>query len=93
MINVGGFKFKPIHNFIPQTVSPYFIASGDGKNNNAPFISFGKTGQTESDSGGYTYQVKTRKATVNTNDVEETGDTLRQQAASAAQRARTQSNS
>lgn len=55
LISVSGFKFKPIHNFIPATVNEKFIATGDGKNNNAPFISFGKTGQTESNTGGYNF--------------------------------------
>ena len=53
LIRVGGFKFLPIHNFIPQTVNSDFISSGDGKLVNAPFISFGKTGQTETSTGGY----------------------------------------
>lgn len=55
LIEVGGFKFKPIHNFVPQTVKEKYLATGDGKNNNAPFISFGKTGQTESNTGGYSF--------------------------------------
>ena len=53
LISVGGFKFKPIHNFIPQTIQESFIATGDGKENNAPFISFGKQGETTSNTGGY----------------------------------------
>lgn len=53
LISVGGFKFKPIHNFIPQTVNNKFITSGVGTDVNAPFISFGKTGDPLSNSGGY----------------------------------------
>ena len=56
LINVGGFKFMPIHNFIPQTVQESFIQTGNGVNNNSPFITFGKTGQTNSNSGGYQFQ-------------------------------------
>lgn len=53
MIKVGGFKFKPIHTFIPKTVNPKFIETGDGQYVDAPFISFGKNGLNETETGGY----------------------------------------
>ena len=53
LISVGGLKFTPIHNFIPQTVNSKFIESGDGKDVNSPFISFGKTGDPLVEAGGY----------------------------------------
>jgi hypothetical protein len=53
LINIKGIKFTPIHNFIPQTVSEAFIVSGSGKDVNAPFISFGKTGLPQTNTGGY----------------------------------------
>ena len=56
LIEVGGFKFLPIHNFVPKTVQQSFIETGDGKNNDAPFITYGKKGQVESDAGGYLFQ-------------------------------------
>lgn len=57
LINVGGFKFKPIHNFIPQTVQDKFITSGEGTDVNAPFITFGKTGEIDNSAGGYSNKV------------------------------------
>ena len=59
LIEVGGFKFLPIHNFIPQTVQESFIKTGKGENNNAPFITFGKTGETTNDAGGYVMKSNT----------------------------------
>jgi hypothetical protein len=53
LINVKSIKFTPIHNFIPQTVSEKFVISGSGNNVNAPFISFGKTGDPNNNAGGY----------------------------------------
>jgi hypothetical protein len=60
LINVKSIKFTPIHDFIPQTVSDNFILpsvnapfSIDGTQVNAPFISFGKTGDPNNNSGGY----------------------------------------
>jgi len=53
LINVKSIKFTPIHNFIPQTVSEKFVLSGSGTNVNAPFISFGKTGDPNNNAGGY----------------------------------------
>lgn len=57
LIDVGGFKFKPIHNFIPQTVKNTFITSGEGIDVNAPFITFGKTGEIDNSAGGYSNKV------------------------------------
>lgn len=61
LINVKSIKFTPIHNFIPQTVSENFILPSafsslppdEGTQVNAPFISFGKTGDPNTNSGGY----------------------------------------
>jgi hypothetical protein len=53
LINVKSIKFTPIHDFIPQTVGNRFIESGDGRDVNAPFISFGKTGDLATNAGGY----------------------------------------
>jgi hypothetical protein len=61
LINVKSIKFTPIHNFIPQTVSDNFILPSlfssllpdEGTQVNAPFISFGKTGDPKNNSGGY----------------------------------------
>ena len=33
LISVGGFKFLPIHNFVPRTVQESFITSGKGEDN------------------------------------------------------------
>ena len=53
LIEVGGFKFLPIHDFIPKTVQQSFIETGDGVNNDAPFITYGKKGINP---GGYLFQ-------------------------------------
>lgn len=53
LISVGGFKFKPIHNFIPQTVNSKFITDGSGADVNSPFISFGKNSKDPTSEGGY----------------------------------------
>jgi hypothetical protein len=53
LVKVKSIKFTPIHNFIPQTVSNKYIVSGSGTNVNAPFISFGKTGDPNNNAGGY----------------------------------------
>ena len=55
LIEVSGFSFTPIHDFIPKTVSEKFVRSGDGTYNDAPFISFGKNGKQPSTKGGYGY--------------------------------------
>ena len=54
LIEVGGFKFLPIHDFVPRTVQESFIETGDGIYNDAPFITYGKKGI--SNSGGYLFQ-------------------------------------
>jgi hypothetical protein len=54
LIEVGGFKFLPIHDFIPKTVQQSFIETGNGVNNDAPFITYGKKGNASS--GGYLFQ-------------------------------------
>ena len=53
LIEVGGFKFLPIHDFIPKTVQQSFIETGNGVNNDAPFITYGKKGINP---GGYLFQ-------------------------------------
>jgi hypothetical protein len=60
LVNIKSIKFTPIHTFIPQTVSDKFILPSanapieiDGTQVNAPFISFGKTGDPNNNSGGY----------------------------------------
>jgi hypothetical protein len=56
LIDVSGFAFKPIHNFIPKTINPEFVNTGNGKYIDAPFINFGKlNGKTES-GGGYGFK-------------------------------------
>ena len=55
LIEVSGFSFTPIHDFIPKTVSEKFVIYGDGTYNDAPFISFGKNGKQPSTKGGYGY--------------------------------------
>ena len=57
LIEVSGFSFTPIHDFIPKTVSEKFVRSGDGTYNDAPFISFGKNGKQPSTKGGYGYSI------------------------------------
>jgi hypothetical protein len=42
LIDVSGLSFTPIHNFIPRKVSQKFIASGNGVDVDAPFITFGR---------------------------------------------------
>jgi len=60
LIEIKSIKFTPIHNFIPQTVSDKFILPSanaptkiNGTQVNSPFISFGKTGDPNNNSGGY----------------------------------------
>ena len=61
LIDIKSIKFTPIHNFIPQTVSDKFILPSafsslppnEGTQVDAPFISFGKTGDPNNNSGGY----------------------------------------
>lgn len=60
LIEIKSIKFTPIHNFIPQTVSSKFILPSanaptkiNGTQVDAPFISFGKTGDPNNNSGGY----------------------------------------
>jgi hypothetical protein len=50
LIEVSGFTFKPIHNFIPKTVSQQFVETGEGKYIDAPFISYGNTKGNQDDS-------------------------------------------
>ena len=57
LIEVSGFSFTPIHDFIPKTVSEEFVRRGDGTYNDAPFISFGKNGKQPSTEGGYSYSL------------------------------------
>ena len=59
LIEVGGFKFLPIHDFIPKTVQQSFIETGNGVNNDAPFITYGKKGNTSP--GGYLFQSSKEK--------------------------------
>ena len=53
LIEVSGFTFKPIHNFLPQTVSQEFIEKGDGIYVDAPFINYGKLDGSTNSRGGY----------------------------------------
>jgi hypothetical protein len=53
MINVSGFSFKPIHSFLPKTINPKFITTGDGKYVDAPFINFGKLNGGDDKAGGF----------------------------------------
>ena len=55
LIEVSGFTFKPIHNFIPKTINPEFVTSGNGIYVDAPFINYGKTDGSTTNSGGYGY--------------------------------------
>jgi hypothetical protein len=57
LIEVSGFSFTPIHDFIPKTVSEKFVESGDGTDNDAPFISFGKSYKQPATKGGYGYSL------------------------------------
>lgn len=55
LIDVSGFSFKPIHNFIPKTVDENYINTKNGAYLDAPFISYGKqSGETDTE-GGYSY--------------------------------------
>ena len=55
LIEVSGFTFKPIHNFIPKTVDENYINTKNGAYVDAPFISYGKlSGETDNE-GGYSY--------------------------------------
>jgi hypothetical protein len=53
MITVSGFSFKPIHSFLPKTVNPKFVKTGDGQYVDAPFINFGKLNGGENNTGGF----------------------------------------
>lgn len=73
LIEIKSINFTPIHNFIPQTVSEKFILpsanspiSIDGTQVNAPFISYGKSGKPENNSGGY--KNTTSPSSTNTNN-------------------------
>ena len=73
LIDIKSIKFTPIHNFIPQTVSDQFILpsanapiSIDGTQVNAPFISFGKTGDPNNNSGGYSNSQSPSSTNTNT---------------------------
>lgn len=57
LIEVSGFSFTPIHDFIPKTVSEKFVESGNGTDNDAPFISFGKSYKQPATKGGYGYSL------------------------------------
>ncbi len=65
LIEIKGIKFTPIHTFIPQTVSDKFVISGSGNNVNAPFISFGKTGDPNNNPGGYSNSQSPSSANIN----------------------------
>jgi len=55
LIEVNGFTFKPIHNFIPKTVDENYINTKNGAYVDAPFINYGKlSGETDNE-GGYSY--------------------------------------
>jgi len=55
LIEVSGFTFKPIHNFIPKTVDENYINTKNGAYVDAPFINYGKlSGETDNE-GGYSY--------------------------------------
>jgi hypothetical protein len=56
MIEVSGFSFTPIHDFIPKTVNPEFVNTGDGTYVDAPFINFGKNPLQPQSKGGYGYR-------------------------------------
>jgi hypothetical protein len=53
MITVSGFSFKPIHSFLPKTVNPKFVETGDGQYIDAPFINFGKLNGGTDNTGGF----------------------------------------
>jgi hypothetical protein len=56
MIEVSGFSFTPIHDFIPKTVNPEFVNTGNGTYVDAPFINFGKNPLQPQTAGGYGYR-------------------------------------
>jgi hypothetical protein len=53
MITVGTFSFKPIHTFLPKTVNPKFVETGEGQYVDAPFINFGKLNGGTDSTGGF----------------------------------------
>jgi hypothetical protein len=55
LIDVSGFTFKPIHNFIPKTVDEKYVNTKDGSYVDAPFISYGKLSGGTDNEGGYSY--------------------------------------
>jgi hypothetical protein len=65
LIEISSFQFKPIHSFIPQTVSPAYIKGGNGIDVNAPFINYGKTNGGTDTGGGYGQILNTSVSTVN----------------------------
>ena len=65
LIEISSFQFKPIHSFIPQTVSPAYITGGNGIDVNAPFINYGKTNGGTDTGGGYGQILNTSVSTVN----------------------------
>jgi hypothetical protein len=55
LIDVSGFTFKPIHNFIPKTVDENYVNTKNGSYVDAPFISYGKLSGGTDNEGGYSY--------------------------------------
>jgi hypothetical protein len=55
LIDVSGFTFKPIHNFIPKTVDENYVNTRNGSYVDAPFISYGKLSGGTDNEGGYSY--------------------------------------
>jgi hypothetical protein len=55
LIEVSGFTFKPIHNFIPKTVDENYINTKNGAYVDAPFINYGKLSGKTDNEGGYSY--------------------------------------
>jgi hypothetical protein len=55
LIDVSGFTFKPIHNFIPKTVDENYVNNKNGSYVDAPFISYGKLSGGTDNEGGYSY--------------------------------------
>jgi len=53
LIEISGFNFKPIHSFIPKTVNPDYITTGNGGFVDAPFINYGKLNSDTNNGGGY----------------------------------------
>ena len=64
LIEVSGFTFKPIHTFIPKTVSDKSISQG-GQFVDAPFINFGKLNSNTNSSGGYETKINNINASQN----------------------------